>query len=195
MTEVIECQLVRVPIFADLDDASLRTLASGCFRRRYRGKEVVFHQDEPGHTLYVVLKGRVDIVRWTKSGEEVYIARFGPGECFGELSLLDGSPRSADAITDEPTELLVLRREEFIGCLRQSPGLALAILSCLASRLRASSDLIAAHQVLDVTGRLAALLLELAATHGEAIPCGGVRIAKLASQQELADRIGASREA
>src|SRR5688572_4537009 len=109
--------LARVPIFAGLDEEHLRLLTATARRRTLKADEALFYEGDPGQTLYLVLSGEVKIQRFTPSGKVVVIALRGPGEHVGEMALLDGEPRSADAVTSAPTELLMLDRAEFIRCL------------------------------------------------------------------------------
>src|SRR5205823_6439085 len=163
--------LRQVPLFAELDEPLLQALAQRCRCKTFKTNEVLFHEgDEEESTLYVIVSGHIDIQRDTASGKTVHIARRGPGEYVGELALIDGKPRMADALTAEPCDLLLLRRADFIGCIEQSPRIALGVMACLADRLRqAASDLIS-RQELDVLGRLSEKLLELVAAHGVEVP-------------------------
>src|SRR5436309_2273573 len=105
--------LRQVPIFSGLDDDSLKSLARRSRRRTFRASEALFHEGDPGHTLYVIVSGRVKIQTNTAAGEIVHLANRGAGEQFGELSLIDGKPRMADAVTSEKSDLLMLDRTEF----------------------------------------------------------------------------------
>jgi CRP-like cAMP-binding protein len=186
-------QLRQVPLFSGLDDETLQPLAACCRRRRFGAKEALFHEDDPGQTLYVVVSGCVSIEKVTESGKTVHIARRGPGEHFGELSLVDDMPRSASVVTDEPCELLMLHQSEFAQCLEKHPAIALNIIRALALRLRQAMDQSVKNETLDVMGRLAAFLLEAAAAQGVNDPAGGKRLPRL-TEQEIADRIGTTRE-
>jgi CRP/FNR family cyclic AMP-dependent transcriptional regulator len=179
--------LRRVPVFESLDERSLEMLAGRSRRRRFPSGDTLFHEGEPGHTLYVVVSGRVRIQTLTAAGEIVHIATRGPGETVGEMSLIDGKDRMADAVIAESADLLMLHRSDFERCLEVSPRMALAIMGCLADRLREAADQLERLQSQDVLGRVAGALLELA-RDGE-----GYRPVRVV-QQELADEIGAARE-
>jgi len=196
MSEELVSHLGRVPLFAGLDAEALSSLARACRRRRFAAGAALFHERDPGHTLYVILSGAVDIQKVSEGGRTVHLAELGPGEHFGELSLLDGAPRSADAVARGECDLLMLDRDAFIGCVRRSPDTALAILGSLAARLRGTSERTAADRTLDVMGRLAAFLLERGeACEGDAPPGGAqAQAPPRLTQQEIADRIGATRE-
>ncbi|HLV81490.1 MAG TPA: Crp/Fnr family transcriptional regulator [Chthonomonadaceae bacterium] len=186
--------LRQVSFFAELDEALLQQLAGHTRRRKYPAKEPLFRQGDPGYTLYIVLSGRVQIETMTASGETVHIANRGPGEHFGELALIDGKPRMADAVTASPCELLMLDRTEFIRCVEASPRIALGVMASLAERLRQAADHLASRQELDVLGRVSEALLGLAAAHGVAEPSGGKRIAVPITRQQLAEQTGTTRE-
>jgi CRP-like cAMP-binding protein len=185
--------LKQVPIFAALDDDALKVLATHCRRRSFPAGEAIFHEGDPGHTLYVIIRGRVLIQTITASGEVVHIAERGAGEPFGELSLIDGKPRMADAVTAEACDVLVLDREGFLLAVEESPRIALSIMATLADRLRQAADHQESIRELTVTGRLSELLLTLLDTHG--VPASsGQRIEVRLSQQAMAERIGTTRE-
>jgi CRP-like cAMP-binding protein len=186
--------LRRVLPFANLSDEQLLALSRHAFSRRFRKGEALFHELEPGHTLYVVLSGAINIERVTPDGGLVHIAKRGPGEMVGEMSLIDGNPRMADAVTAEASELLVLEREGFLRCIRESPEVALSIMAYLAKRLRQAGDKLESVQTLDVLGRVCARLLELAEGGGVPDPQGGTRLAAKVSQQSIAEQVGTTRE-
>ena len=108
--------LKRDSLFAGLEDRYLQEVAQRVRRRKFPAHEAIFHEEDEGATLYILVSGHVHIQQTLPSGETVHIATRGPGEHFGELSLLDGKPRMADAITAEPCDLLLLSRTEFIRC-------------------------------------------------------------------------------
>jgi CRP/FNR family transcriptional regulator, cyclic AMP receptor protein len=190
----MESLLRQVPLFTGLDEESLRLLSRRSRRRRFASGHTLFCQGDPGHTLYVVIAGRVNIERLTASGERLHITHRLAGEVFGEMAVIDGKPRMADAVTAGETELLMLDRDDFLSCLRQSPEIAVGIIACLSERLREAADLLESHLSRDVLGRVSVALLEWAGTHGAPGPDGEVRIATRFTQQALAEQIGASRE-
>ena len=185
--------LREVPLFAALDEGALQLLGERCRRRKFRAGEALFHEGDPGHTLYVVLAGHVKIQTLTDNGDIVHIATRGPRETVGEMSLIDGQQRMADAVTAEPAELLMLDRDEFIRCLERSPRMALQIMSCLASRLREAAQRQRQERNKSVPARVAAHLLQLAEERGVRDQ-GGVRLEVRLSQGELAEELGVARE-
>ncbi len=187
--------LAAVPMFAQVEEEALLQLASSCRRRRIDAAEVsLFHEgDEPG-SLYVILQGEIHIRTATAAGKIVHIAERGPGDHIGELSLIDGAPRMADAVTASPCELLVLRREAFLQCVEQNSKIALAVMTALAERLREAARHLAAQEEMDVPGRVARLLLEMMTDHGSPLAKGEVKLTLRRTQQQMADQIGAARE-
>lgn len=186
--------LKKLPLFAALDDAAIAELAVHCRRRAFRAHEALFHEGDPGYTLYIIITGSVHIQRDTASGSTVHIAQRGPGEPFGEMALINEKPRMADAVTAAPTELLMLDREAFLRCVERSPRIAFGVMSYLADRLREAGAHLESRQSLDVRGRLAEKLLELGDLHGIAQEDGAVRIEAKITQQSLAEQIGTTRE-
>lgn len=185
--------LAQVSIFAGLDADGLRELAAAARRRTFRNGEVIFHRDDPGQVLYVIRRGKVKIYITSPDGQEVSLAVFGPGEYFGELALLDGQPRSASAVAIEPAETYALQRNDFISAVMHHPRIAVQVMHVLSRRLRQTDAMIEDLLFLDVHGRVAKKLLELAELHGERTP-EGIRINMRLTQGELAGMVGASRE-
>lgn len=183
----------QVPLFADLDGESLRQLAAVAHRRAFHTGDVIFHRGDPGQVLYVIRLGKVRIFLTSPDGQEVALAVFGPGECFGELALLDGQPRSAAAEAIEPVETYTLQRADFISAVMHHPQIAIQVMNVLSCRLRQTDEMVQDLLFLDVHGRVAKKLLELSETHGVRTP-EGVRIELRLTQGELAAMVGASRE-
>lgn len=186
--------LRQVPLFAAVGPETLEMLAPHVRRRTFRASETLFFAGDPGHTLYILVSGSVKICRYTPDGDRVVIALLGPGKWFGEMSLLDGKPRSADAIVAEPAELLMLDRESFQTILRSNHGIALDMLAVMADRLRRTNDAVNISAGLSIGGRVARQLLELAEMYGEPTPDGGKRIKRKLTQQEIAEMVGCTRE-
>lgn len=185
--------LAQVPLFADLDAESLHQLAASAHRRGFHAGEVIFHRGDPGQVLYVIRQGKVKISLTSPEGQEVALAVLGPGECFGELALLDGQPRSADAQAMETVQAYSLQRTDFISAVVHHPHIAIQVMHVLSSRLRQTDDMVQDLLFLDVHGRVAKKLLELTGTHGVRT-AEGIRIELRLTQAELAAMVGASRE-
>jgi len=185
--------LKQVPLFADLADEDLRELIAVAKRRIFRNGEVIFHREDPGHVLYVIKEGKVKISLISPEGQEISLVVFGKGECFGEFAILDGLPRSADAVALERVECYTLQRSDFHKAIMKNPKIAIQVLEVLSKRLRTTDQMIEDLIFLDVYGRVAKKLLELADTHGSKVG-NGIRIDVRLTQQELASMVGASRE-
>jgi CRP/FNR family cyclic AMP-dependent transcriptional regulator len=141
----------------------------------------------------VIEEGRVKIAKSSTEGKEVILAVLGQGDFFGELALLDGGERSADAIVVEDATVFLLGRAEFRHYLETRPRVALEMMSVLSRRLRQTNQLVHDAAFFDVPGRLASAMLRLAETLGQATP-GGVTISRHLTQVELAEMIGSTRE-
>lgn len=181
-------------LFAAVDDAHLEGVARQMRNRRYRSGETIFHQDDPGDSLHVVVEGAVKIVLPSaEEAEPAIIATLRPGDFFGALALLDGAPRSATAIALGRTETLVLRREAFIELVERDSSLRLALLSSLAGEIRSITAHVQDLHFLDLPGRLARRLLRESAGLAPAAD-GSVRLPWPYTQSELAGMIGGSRQ-
>jgi len=162
--------------------------------KKYRRGAVLFREGEDASTVVVVRSGRVKISSLTSDGKEIVLAVREPGEVLGELSAVDGEPRSATATALESVEISVIDAEDFRGFLRARPGLALRLVQIVSSRLRDADRKRVEFGAYDTVGRVARRLVELAERFGEP-SYGAVRITLPLSQQELAGWTGASREA
>lgn len=180
-------------LFAHVEEAGLRALASAMVRRRFRRNEVIFHQGDPGDSLHVVVTGAVKIVLPSPEGEEAIIATLRPGDFFGELALLDGAPHSATATAVDPVETLSLARAPFHQLLDEDRGLRIALLSGLAAELRRLTGHVEELHFLDLDGRLAMRLVRLARDRNPTLE-GEARLDWPFTQSELAAMIGGTRQ-
>ena len=190
-------ELIRdIPLLARLPEEDVRALASRGRVRSYPSGTVIFQEGDPGDSLYIVIEGSVRIVVSSAKGEEATVALLGPGECVGDLALLDGRPRSASAIAAERSRALVVTREEFSRWLTQRPKAALALLETLSLRVRRTDEALTDFAFLDLAHRLAKRLLDLANAQRDVQARGalapGARIRT--TQAELGSMLGASRE-
>ncbi len=186
--------LAGVSIFADLDAGSIAALERLAEARDYPAGAVVVSQEDRGDALFVLVKGKAKVVLYGDSGREIILSIFkAPGDFFGEMSLLDDQPRSATVIADAPSRLLVLSRRDFQAHLERHPRTALRVLQEVSRRLRRADAVIGNLALLDVYGRLAGKLRELAATEGEET-VDGVLVRQRPTQAEIAAMIGTSRE-
>jgi CRP-like cAMP-binding protein len=184
--------LARVPLFGGLPDEHLAALGAYLRTRQFRPGERVFMQGDLGAALYIVVTGQVKLAVSSAEGREIIIDLFGPTDFFGELSLLDGEPRSTDAWAIEPTGLLLLEREAFLGFIRERAVVMEHLLTVLCKRLRRDATIIQDAAFLDVPARLARTILRLSAHPGSG-PSNGSMTPRL-SQSNLAGVVGTTRE-
>src|SRR5688572_7764072 len=182
--------LGQMVLFSELPPSRLAELAQMVRRRTYHRGETIFHKGDPGDSLYLITDGQVKIVLPSDTGEEMTLGVLETGDMFGELALFDGRPRSATMVAVENTEVLLLYRDGFVG---RNPEVATALLGVLSRRLRATNEWIEDAIFLDVPGRLAKRLLDLADRHGKQTG-RGVEIDLKLTQQDLAAMVGATRE-
>lgn len=181
-------RLHRVPLFSDLSPEETNRLAHATREKSYPKNSVILFEDDPGDALYVVLSGQVKVVLIGEDGREVILSILRDGDFFGEMSLIDDQPRSAHVIATEDSNLLVLRRDDFRRSIEESPRIALGLLRALSRRLRRADDKIGSLALLDVNGRVARLLLELADEHD------GSHIPRTVTHHMIAQMVGSSRE-
>lgn len=185
--------LQRVPFLAALSTEDLRWLARRVLRRSYKRGDIIFQKDDPGESMFIVEDGGVRIYVPGTQGADLTLAVMQPGEFFGDISLLDGRPRSASAEAAKNSALLTLDREDLRELVSSRPDAALAILAVIAGRLRETDQMATDLAFLDVSGRLARRLLDLAASSGRQRE-DGVLITSAITQEELANMIGVTRE-
>lgn len=162
--------------------------------RRFPSGTALFHERQISDRVMVLLAGRVKIASTSEDGRESVLAFRGPGEVLGELSAIDGRPRSAGVTSVDPVEALVIPTADFRAFLERSPRASLWILTRLVDRLREADRKRAEFGSSDTIGRVAARLVELAADYGREQPDGGIRIDLPITQEELASWVGSSRE-
>jgi CRP/FNR family cyclic AMP-dependent transcriptional regulator len=190
--------LRKVSLFAGLSDQELEVLADSLGKRTFGKGMIIFHKGSPGQTLYVIESGKVRIFILSESGQEISVNIYGPSDVFGELSLLDGLPRSAGAVAVERTVTYTLHRDDFLRHLEAYPRMAKSIMEVLSTRLRYTTTYAESLSFLDVYGRVAAKLLELADRYGlrndgkDGI--AGIEINLRLTQAELATWVAATRE-
>lgn len=186
--------LRKVPLFSSLKDEELEAINRLSFVRKYPKDMVVLLMDEEGDTLFLIIRGKVKVTSFSESGKEIIFSILGEGDFFGDMSLLDGKPRSASVVTVEESEICLLRRQDFNRLIESHPGIALKLLKELTTRLRKADERIQSLALLDVSGRVAGILLQLAEESGRKMPAGGVYIRVRPTHQELANMVGTTRE-
>jgi len=185
--------LKNVPLFSELDDEELQQLASVMREQHYKKHTTIVYVDDPGSALYILKSGLVKVTIEDQNGDEMILRMLYPTDFFGDMSLLDGRPRSATVTTQEPSEVLTISREPFLSIIEKSPKILLKITAVLSERLRKANELIHSLAFFDVYGKVARVLLNLAAERGRATEQGTVIDMRL-TQQELAELAGMTRE-
>ena len=180
--------LSTVPLFRELDRASVRGFAELTREQKFAKGAVIVSEGDPGDALYVVRSGEVKVVLIGEDGREVILNLLTVGDHFGELSLIDGRPRSAHVVGTQASGLLVLRRADFRRQVEQSPAVAWGLMIELSRRLRQADGTIGSLVLLDVPGRVAKVLLE------NATPGQPAMLVRQITHQTMAQMIGASRE-
>jgi CRP/FNR family cyclic AMP-dependent transcriptional regulator len=188
-TTVSTAVLKSVPLFAGFPDEQLRMLLPAITRRSAPRGSIIMAAGDPTDSLYIVISGRLKVMMGDADGKEVILSILGPGEFFGEMGLIDDNPRSASVVALEPCELLSLARRDFKRCLAENFEMAMAVMRGLVRRLREADRKIGSLALLDVYGRVARLLLDMAETvNGQKI------VTRRLPKQDIAKMIGASRE-
>lgn len=183
----------RSSLFGELAREELAALAAVAQRQEHARDQVIFSMNEAPDGLYVVARGRVKVCVSTSGGKELILATLGPGEFFGEMALLDDSPRSASVVAQLPTVTYRLRRQEFEQLLDEHPGIARKLLRELSLRLRRANAQVESLVTVDVVGRLARYFIDLARQHGQVLGNGWVAVRR-PTHQDIASSIGATRE-
>jgi CRP/FNR family cyclic AMP-dependent transcriptional regulator len=173
---------------AAISDSFVRELATLGRVRSYPKNTVIITEGDSSDSLFVVLSGRVKAFVSDSEGHELILDTQGPGDYVGEMAL-DGKPRSASVVTLEPTTFSVVQREPLRDAIRRNPDFALEMLSKVIERARDATDNVKNLALLDVYGRVARLLLNMAVETD-----GKLRIPEKITQQEIAERVGASRD-
>lgn len=173
---------------AAIGDPMVRELAQRGQPRTFPKNAVIINEGDRGDTLFVILTGKVKVYVSDDDGREMILDIYGPGDYVGEMSL-DGRPRSASVMTLEQTTCSVLTRDELRAAIEKNPDVAMAIISTLIERARIATDNVKNLALMDVYGRVARLLLSLAKEHE-----GKLVVPEKMTQQDIADRVGASRD-
>jgi CRP/FNR family cyclic AMP-dependent transcriptional regulator len=178
------------PLFREFPPAVIEHFGTYMTRRSVRRGATIFAKGDPGSGLMAVLWGSVKISVPTADGREAVLNIINPGEIFGEIALLDGRPRTADAVAMDDCELMVIERRDFIPFLRGEPDIALKFIEILCARIRRTSEQVEDVMYLSFPGRLAKTLLQLTGGIDASAAHRNVRI----TQRELSNIIGMSRE-
>ena len=181
--------LRNVPLFSALPEQQLALLTSVVSRKSFPRGATIIAKDDVTESLYVVISGRRKVMLSDEEGREVILAILGPNEFFGEMGLLDDSPRSASVVALEACEMLSLSKRDFKKCLAENFEMTMTVMRGLVKRLREADQKIGSLALMDVYGRVAHLLLEMAETvNGQKV------VTRKLAKQDIAKMIGASRE-
>ncbi len=182
--------LDKVEIFHGLSPEELNALDATSTTRPYPKNSVVIHENESADSLFVIESGRVKVYCSDKNGKEFIMNTLCDGDYFGELALLDDSSRSASVRTVEPSVFRIITKSDFYRVMSEHPGITQRLLSNLASRVRKLTSDVKNLALQDVYGRVANVLMDLSEERGD----GTLFVREKLTQQDIADRVGASRE-
>jgi CRP/FNR family cyclic AMP-dependent transcriptional regulator len=181
--------LQKIPLFAGLPVAQLEQIARMAVSRKVARNTTIVFVGDSTDSLFVIVSGSAKVLNRDAEGNEVILTFLAAGECFGEMGLIDGSPRSADVVANENCELLVIAKADFTSVLAGNVDLCLNIMKSLVLRLREANRKIESLALMDVYGRVAKLLLDFSVEEN------GVRvIRRKVTKQDMAKMVGASRE-
>jgi len=185
--------LKSVNIFSDLSENELNSIQEICKTRKYPKNSMIILEEEMGDVVFIVMSGTVKITRVNDEGKEVILAMLGSGEVFGEMAILDGESRSANALSQENCEVVTINREDFLNLLKTNNKVSLNLMTEFAIRLRKSDQQIEALSLDDAEHRIGVSILNLAEELG-VIRQGVVTVENLPYQQDIANMAGTSRE-
>ena len=180
--------LRNIPLFEGVPEAELHALAARTVTRSYAKQAILVSEGDQTDSLYLILAGRVKVYLSDETGKELILAIKGPGQYFGEM-VLDNQPRSASVMTLEPSQFAILSRDDFKDFLLRHPEVALQLIQNLIRVARGLNQNVRSLAMLDVYGRVARILLELAVDQN-----GKLVIPEKLTQKDIAARVGASRE-
>ena len=193
-TDRLVTVLAATPLFGGLDRASLEGLARGGVLRHYKRDQYLWVQGDPGDHLVVVVSGRVKVVVTSESGDELVLVTLGRAESLGELAVLDALPRSASAVAAEPAAVLRISRVQLHELMRSNPAVMEALMASVGALVRRLTEQASDLVFLDLTGRVAKLLVQLVDDKGPA-RSGPATLDLGLTQTDLAHMVGASRPA
>lgn len=182
-----------VPIFNDLEDAELSKIAKLGVLKKFKKGSIILLEEETGSALFVIVSGKVKVVRADDDGREVILAILGDSDFFGEMAILDGLARSASVVATTKADVFMIHRNDFLRLLHDYPPLSVSLLRELTMRLRKADQQIKSLSLKDAAGRIASVILQLADDIGK-IRKGRVEIDELPLQQDMANMAGTSRE-
>ncbi|MCO7226294.1 Crp/Fnr family transcriptional regulator [Pleionea sp. CnH1-48] len=182
-------ELNEFPIFKDFDDELIKAISEHLHYRQFPKKTQVVVEGDASHSMYFILDGRVKVYLDDDSGKEIVVNIHGPGEFFGELGLIEGIPRTASVLTMEDTRVGILNDQDFRTCMQQYPQFSMKLMHNLVTRLREATETIRKLGLMDVYRRIVVTFLNMAEEDN-----GRMIIREKLTQQNIASRVGASRE-
>ena len=181
--------LTSIALFSGASDADMEAISNLAVTRSFPKNTLVICEGDLSDSLYLILSGKVKVFLSDEEGKEVTLNMQSDGEYFGELAILDEAPRSASVITTEETKLAILSKSAFDKCMEENPAMALTVMRGLARRLRELTENVRSLALMDVYGRVARLLLEMAEESDDKKV-----IKQRLTQRDIASMVGASRE-
>jgi len=185
--------LSEIELFSELNEGELQEVAAHAQVRKVSTDTTIFYEGDPADAVFVVVNGRVKVVTTSSDGKEFILTVLGAGQVFGEMGLLETAPRSAAVITITEVELMVIKREDFDRLIESSPTISRKLMAILSRRLRRANSKMESLAYMDVAGRLARYLLDMALDHGQRLGNGWV-VVKRPTHSDIAHSIGTSRE-
>ncbi|MDH5693517.1 MAG: Crp/Fnr family transcriptional regulator [Gammaproteobacteria bacterium] len=181
--------LAKISLFEGLSDKEQAVVLEPAVVRVYPKNSVILNEGDPASSLYIIQAGSAKVFLSDRSGRELIVNILNPGDHFGELALIEDSQRTASVMTLERSVFLVLEKQDFLDVLSQYPNIALSLIRYLTHRVKALTEKAKGLAMMDVHTRVSRTLYELAMEEGEELT-----INRKLTQQEIANRVGASRE-
>lgn len=185
----LNTMLMQVPLFSGLSDAELQPVLNHATKKTVAKNTIIISEGDRSGSLYIILSGKVKVFLQDEEGKEIALNYHESGEYFGEMALLDDEPRSASVMSIEKSTFLTISKEDFKQCLLSHPDIAFGLIKGLVLRLRQLTENVKDLALTDVYGRVVKLLSGLAKPQA-----GKMVIDHSPTQQEIANRVGASRE-
>ena len=185
----MEVDLTKIPLFSGLRKAEIKPIADNAIIRSYPKNTIIIHEGDTSDSMYIILSGKVKVFVSNDNGREVILGVQGPGEYFGEMALVDEMPRSASVITMIQSKFCIISKALFESSLTSNPAIALKMLKIQTQRVRRLTLNVKNLALLDVYGRVARALLNLATLQDDHMV-----IEHRLTHQDIAKMVGASRE-
>ncbi len=185
--------LQKIPIFSELEHDELDAIGELILVRKYKRRQIIFVEGEPGEAIYIIMSGKVKLTKNTECGKELILGIRQPGETFAEVVLFDGGPYPATAEVIEDAEIGLLRNKDVELLVKNNSGISIALIKTMSQRLRSAQQKLRDLALKDTLGGMANTLTRLAKEHGTKTD-EGILINLNLTHQDLANFIGTSRE-